>query len=98
MGSSDSLGVAGFTGVHPGGRRVLSVSLSVVVVIQGRWVHFGAPCDLSGSFKVSGFIVLGDVGAVQRRYVDCGAPRGSSGSFGVAEGCALGVVGFVRRH
>ena len=61
-GSSDSCGVAGISFLRPGGRRVRSWSMGLVVCslgvvrfVRDRLVQWGAPWRLSGSVGVTGF-------------------------------------------
>ena len=58
-----SFGVAGFTGVRPGGRQIrpgskdsLGCALGFVWCIRGRWVHYDSPLGSSGSSGVAGLI------------------------------------------
>ena len=89
-GPSGSSGVAGFTGVRPGGRLVhpLSFGCAVVIVwfIRGGWIHWSAPWGSSGSSGSLGTLwcVLEIVVFIQGSWFHWG--------------CALGVIGFIRVH
>ena len=85
--SSGYFRVVGLIWVLPGVRRVHSACFGsrgcVVRIIEGRWVHPGAPWGRqvhSGSLGSLVCALLVDV-FIRGRWVHSGAPRGSSGSF-----------------
>ena len=97
-----------FIGIRPGGSRVYPRSLvslgcarGVVGFIKGRWIHWCAPWESSGSSGVAGFIGVrpllssGSSGVTGFIVVCPGGRRVHPGSLG-SFGCTLEDVWFIR--